>query len=402
MIWFLALAVFSAPLSASGPESLLEYLDRRTDLAAETRDGWSAEVKRTFGGAALDQGKNEGRAAAKSVLSAAIFFEVSPGKAVRAAREAYHDVERFVPPPIAVRYQILSFQGRRPTASPREMAFDFPRHFDPEIAPALARWWDDALSTGKVPAAEIAETKATLRKTRLLMRPLLLERLWSAARLQQRRPNSPRLKTIRRNLNRTYRGVGPLLERGVSFYAAYALLARELGKTPRQNPELKPPQPKIPAEPKEPSVPRDPSRISPWSSPTAAPKRFEALLRRAAQRWSGTPYLLGGTSLKGVDCSGYSRALMRKTLRVEIPRTASLQASIGVPVEQDSLRAGDLVFFDTLDRGEITHVGVYLGEGRFTHASSSRGVVEDRLDKRYFRRAFRGANRLVRPAQGRP
>ncbi|MEO1172634.1 MAG: hypothetical protein AAFX94_11390, partial [Myxococcota bacterium] len=219
-------------LAAPDSKSLLGYIDGRTDLSKSDRKAWMAQVKSRFGGTALEDSDDEAIRAARSVLSAAIFFEVRPGPAARGARTAYHDVLRFVPPPIAVQYQVLAFQGRKPSASPRQMAFDFPRHFDPEIAPELTAWWAAALENGRIPAAEIEKTEESLRQTRMLMRPLLLDRLWAAAHLQRRKPRSPRLLHIRRELNRTFAGVGPALERGVRFYAAYTRLAEELGKTP--------------------------------------------------------------------------------------------------------------------------------------------------------------------------
>jgi cell wall-associated NlpC family hydrolase len=68
---------------------------------------------------------------------------------------------------------------------------------------------------------------------------------------------------------------------------------------------------------------------------------------------------------------------------------------VGISVRLDDLRPGDLVFFDTYDLGRVSHVGIYTGDGKFAHASMSRGVVYDELSSRYFRRAFRGARRVL-------
>jgi cell wall-associated NlpC family hydrolase len=70
---------------------------------------------------------------------------------------------------------------------------------------------------------------------------------------------------------------------------------------------------------------------------------------------------------------------------------------LGRTVAQPTLAAGDLVFFDTLDRGRVTHVAVYLGEGEIAHASSSKGVMRTTLAGKYFQRAYVGSKRILAP-----
>ncbi len=112
----------------------------------------------------------------------------------------------------------------------------------------------------------------------------------------------------------------------------------------------------------------------------------------------GRRYLFGGTDPdRGFDCSGFTRYLMR-ALGVRLPRTASEQASAGreVPRDPSRLRVGDLLTFGR--GGRITHVGVYVGEGRYIHASSYAGrIVESRLDRRESSlvRAWMGVRRLI-------
>lgn len=112
----------------------------------------------------------------------------------------------------------------------------------------------------------------------------------------------------------------------------------------------------------------------------------------------GRRYLFGGTDPdRGFDCSGFTRYLMR-ALGVRLPRTASEQASAGreVPRDPARLRVGDLLTFGR--GGRITHVGVYVGEGRYIHASSYAGrIVESRLDRRESSlvRAWMGVRRLI-------
>ena len=100
------------------------------------------------------------------------------------------------------------------------------------------------------------------------------------------------------------------------------------------------------------------------------------------ESWMGTPYVYGGESRSGVDCSGFTQAVFR-AMEVEIPRTASQQAAAADQVDSRSIRFGDLIFFNT-SGGGISHVGIYIGDGFFAHASSSRGVVRESLAKRYY------------------
>jgi cell wall-associated NlpC family hydrolase len=121
---------------------------------------------------------------------------------------------------------------------------------------------------------------------------------------------------------------------------------------------------------------------------------WRAALGSVVARWIGTPYRMGGTTRRGVDCSGFVRAVYRDAFGVELPRNSRAQHRVGQSVRKRDLAPGDLVFFDTLDRGRITHVGIYLGDGLFAHASSSRGVTRARLGKHYYQRAWVGARRL--------
>ncbi len=88
--------------------------------------------------------------------------------------------------------------------------------------------------------------------------------------------------------------------------------------------------------------------------------------------WRGVQYREGGLSKKGVDCSGFVYLTYRQQFNKVLPRTTELLSTIGESVSRDELRAGDLVFFKT--GWKIRHVGIYLGNDEFVHASSSRGV----------------------------
>lgn len=116
-------------------------------------------------------------------------------------------------------------------------------------------------------------------------------------------------------------------------------------------------------------------------------------LMEAIEDWMGTPYVYGGTTKSGVDCSGFTQAVFREA-GVEIPRTASQQAAAAQDVEPGRLRFGDLIFFNTSGSG-ISHVGIYVGDGFFVHASSSRGVVRETLAHPYFFSRIVSAGRFL-------
>jgi cell wall-associated NlpC family hydrolase len=110
--------------------------------------------------------------------------------------------------------------------------------------------------------------------------------------------------------------------------------------------------------------------------------------------WWGTPYAWGGQTVqKGADCSGYVCSVYRTVYRINLPRTTEQQWEQGRQVNRSQLRRGDLVFFNT-DGSGVSHVGIYLGGGLFTHASNSDGVTIDRLDSSYYAKRFIGARRI--------
>lgn len=117
---------------------------------------------------------------------------------------------------------------------------------------------------------------------------------------------------------------------------------------------------------------------------------------RVIKTYLGIPYLWGGTTRRGMDCSALTRAVVREVYGIELPRTSKQMYGVGKPLERQSLRAGDLVFFRIDDSGPgVSHVGIYVGDGQFAHASSSRGAVIDPLASTYFDRRYAGARRIL-------
>jgi len=115
-------------------------------------------------------------------------------------------------------------------------------------------------------------------------------------------------------------------------------------------------------------------------------------LTRNAMRFLGVPYAFGGTSSNGFDCSGYVQHVYA-LLGLRLPRTADAQYTEGKRV-RGALVRGDLVFFETYAAG-ASHVGIYVGNDEFVHASSSRGVTVSSLHERYWSARYLGAKRLL-------
>ena len=115
---------------------------------------------------------------------------------------------------------------------------------------------------------------------------------------------------------------------------------------------------------------------------------------RTAYAYRGTPYVWGGERPGGFDCSGFTLHLMGKK-GVSLPHSARAQFNMGHKVDRNGMKPGDLVFFHTVTPG-ISHVGMYVGSGKFVHASSRRsgGVRVDSLEGGYYSKAFRGARRM--------
>ena len=124
-----------------------------------------------------------------------------------------------------------------------------------------------------------------------------------------------------------------------------------------------------------------------WSSPDE-----RKLFIKVATGFLGAPYRFGGSTLKGIDCSAYVRK-MYEFFDITLPRTAREQSIVGVSVEREELEEGDLVFFRT--HRPIGHVGIYIGNNEFVHASYKGKVVRiDSLDRPYFQKRFRRAVRV--------
>jgi len=116
-------------------------------------------------------------------------------------------------------------------------------------------------------------------------------------------------------------------------------------------------------------------------------------LRAAVDRWEGAPHRLGGASTQGVDCSALVQSVYANEFGLDVPRTTAEQVHAGTPVSRSQLRPGDLVFFRP--EWKERHVGIYLSDGQFLHASESEGVRVSDLRRSYWEERWWQARRLL-------
>jgi hypothetical protein len=116
-------------------------------------------------------------------------------------------------------------------------------------------------------------------------------------------------------------------------------------------------------------------------------------LYKAIDEWYGTRYRYGGTSHRGIDCSAFMQVLGQYAFGWMLPRTAREQYASLKRIGKDDLKEGDLVFFNTT--GGVSHVGMYLQNGKFIHSSTSQGVAISDLDESYWKARFIGARRAA-------
>ena len=116
------------------------------------------------------------------------------------------------------------------------------------------------------------------------------------------------------------------------------------------------------------------------------------------EKWFGTQYCFGGSTDSCIDCSSFTQVILRDVYNVKIPRNSQQQFDASTKIETENLKEGDLVFFNTVSASMIiTHVGVFVCNNKFVHASTSKGVTINDLSEKYFAKAYRGAGRFINP-----
>lgn len=123
------------------------------------------------------------------------------------------------------------------------------------------------------------------------------------------------------------------------------------------------------------------------------PKHID--LYREAVNWLGTRYRWAGNSKKGVDCSGLTNILLKEVYNIKVERrSSSIAKNIKEELTENNAEPGDLVFFSTRNKTRIDHVGIYLGDRYFIHASTKQGVIVSSLDEQYYTRTLKKIGRI--------
>jgi cell wall-associated NlpC family hydrolase len=129
-----------------------------------------------------------------------------------------------------------------------------------------------------------------------------------------------------------------------------------------------------------------PSHTGEKTNAEARQLALEKQLMAFHHEWEGVPYRYGGMSKQGVDCSAFVYLVYKDIWGTSLPRTTEDQSNLGKAVTKGNLKTGDLVFFKT--EWSTRHVGIYLSDNRFLHASTSQGVMISRLDNSYWKQKY--------------
>ncbi|CAH0991194.1 hypothetical protein SIN8267_01296 [Sinobacterium norvegicum] len=125
----------------------------------------------------------------------------------------------------------------------------------------------------------------------------------------------------------------------------------------------------------------------------SSPSSVDGRLQQQYQLWQGVPYRYGGNSRAGIDCSAFVQTTFDQQFNQSLPRTTAQQSLVGRQIERTQLKSGDLIFFKTGVNSR--HVGIYLGDGTFLHASTNLGVTITPLSDHYWRRHYWQSRRVA-------
>ena len=122
--------------------------------------------------------------------------------------------------------------------------------------------------------------------------------------------------------------------------------------------------------------------------------QFQRQIKQQIQNYMGVRYRWGGTTTAGMDCSGFVSRVFQNAIELELPHNARKMYGLGRTVARKNLHFGDLVFFKNIESAGVSHVGIYLGEDEFAHASTTRGVTISNLNLDYYKARYAGARRI--------
>ncbi|MGI0116087.1 C40 family peptidase [Zooshikella sp. RANM57] len=119
----------------------------------------------------------------------------------------------------------------------------------------------------------------------------------------------------------------------------------------------------------------------------------KTLLNNHYQNWRGTPYRYGGTTKNGIDCSGFIQQTYKTLFGIKLPRSSRSQIKVGKRVSYSQAQYGDLVFFH--NGRKVSHVGIFMGESKFLHVSTRKGVTISSINSKYWSKRLYRVNRVL-------
>ncbi len=122
--------------------------------------------------------------------------------------------------------------------------------------------------------------------------------------------------------------------------------------------------------------------------------KVKKMLMAEFRKWKGTPHVMGGNTRKGVDCSGFIHQMYKRVFGVAVPRSTKLLMGAGGRIKKSQLRPGDIVLFKPPTY--LRHVGIYVGNNKFIHASKSKGITLTDLNNSYWKKCYYSSRRVLK------
>lgn len=192
--------------------------------------------------------------------------------------------------------------------------------------------------------------------------------------------------------NITLTGLKPFLMTSLfTLFSSYASMANaSLSSVPATPNQIRIVAKAATPEQIEQQISRKEVKAAPHNQNASSANQASQKVNNIYRKWAGTRYRLGGSGAGGIDCSAFVQKTMSGAFNVHLPRSTAEQRYSGRYISKSDLRPGDLVFFR-----KNNHVGVYIGGGKFVHASSSRGVTTSSLSESYWARNYTQSRRVL-------